>query len=58
MRNIPLTVVHVVNADVATWPPMPYPETWGVWQEDEGRQIVANASSSPKRRLERIESSA
>lgn len=23
MRNIPLTVVHVVNADVATWPPMP-----------------------------------
>lgn len=43
MRNIPLTVVHVVNADVATWPPMPYPETWGVWQEDEGRQIVANA---------------
>ncbi|OSC40548.1 universal stress protein [Mycobacterium decipiens] len=43
MRNLPLTVVNVVNADVATWPPMPYPETWGVWQEDEGRKIVANA---------------
>lgn len=30
MRNLPLTIVHVVNADVATWPPMPYPETWAV----------------------------
>lgn len=60
MRNIPLTVVHVVNADVATWPPMPYPETWGVWQEDEGRHARSSPtpSSSPKRRLERIESSA
>lgn len=43
MRNLPLTIVHVVNADVATWPPMPYPETWAVWQEDEGRKVVAEA---------------
>ncbi|CAM4402224.1 Universal stress proteinc/MT2061 [Mycobacterium basiliense] len=43
LKNIPLTVVHVVNADVATWPPMPYPETWAVWQEDEGRKVVAAA---------------
>lgn len=43
MRNVPLTVVHVVATDVAIWPPMPFPETWGVWQEDEGRKIVAAA---------------
>lgn len=43
MRNIPLTVAHVVNADVATWPPLPYPDTWGGWQEDEGRKVVADA---------------
>lgn len=43
MRHVPLTIVHVVNTDVATWPPMPYPETWAVWQEDEGRKVVAEA---------------
>ncbi|KAA1250293.1 universal stress protein [Mycobacterium simiae] len=43
MRNIPLTVVHVVSTDVATWPPMPYPDTWAVWQEDEGRKVIAAA---------------
>ncbi|WP_373202215.1 universal stress protein [Mycobacterium marinum] len=43
MRNLPLTVVHVVNTDVATWPPMPYPDTWAVWQEDEGRKVIAGA---------------
>lgn len=44
MRNIPLTVVHVVNADVATWPPMPYPETWGG---------LAGGRGSPDRRQRR-----
>lgn len=43
IKHLPLTVVHVVNTDVATWPPMPYPETWAVWQEDEGRKVVAEA---------------
>ncbi|MDP7724507.1 universal stress protein [Mycobacterium sp. TY814] len=43
MKHLPLTVAHVVNTDVATWPPMPYPETWAVWQEDEGRKVVAEA---------------
>ncbi|CAM3272019.1 universal stress protein UspA [Mycobacterium intermedium] len=43
MRNVPLTVVHVVPTDVATWPPMPFPDSWGVWQEDEGRKVVAAA---------------
>ncbi|QUR67850.1 universal stress protein [Mycobacterium spongiae] len=43
MRNLPLHLLHVVNADVATWPPIPYPDTWGTWQEDEGRRVVAAA---------------
>lgn len=43
MKHLPLTVAHVVNTDVATWPPMPYPETWAVWQEDEGRKVIAEA---------------
>lgn len=43
MRNVQLTIVHVVSSDVATWPPMPYPDTWAVWQEDEGRKILAAA---------------
>ncbi|WP_205873246.1 universal stress protein [Mycobacterium camsae] len=43
LKNLQLTVVHIVNTDVATWPPMPYPETWGVWQEDEGRKVLAEA---------------
>ena len=43
MKHLPLTVAHVVNSDVATWPPMPFPETWAVWQEDEGRKFVAEA---------------
>ncbi len=58
MRNIPLTVVHVVNADVATWPPMPYPETWGFGRRTRVARSSPTPSSSPKRRLERIESSA
>ncbi|MGV7753757.1 universal stress protein [Mycobacterium kansasii] len=43
VRNVQLTIVHVVSTDVATWPPMPYPDTWAVWQEDEGRKILAAA---------------
>ncbi len=43
MKSLPLTLVHVVNTDVATWPPMPYPDTWAVWQEDEGRKFLAAA---------------
>lgn len=42
-RNLPLTIVHVVNTDMATWPPMPYPQTWASWQEDGGRKVVAVA---------------
>jgi nucleotide-binding universal stress UspA family protein len=43
LRDIPLTVVHVVNLEMATWPPMPYSDTWAVWQEDEGRKVIAES---------------
>lgn len=43
LRNIPLTLVHVVNTDVATWPPMPYPDTWALWQEDQGRKVLTES---------------
>ncbi len=43
LRNVPLTVVHVVNTGVATWPNLPYPDSAGVWLEDQGRRIVAEA---------------
>lgn len=43
LRNLPLTIVHVVNTDVATWPPMPFPEKWAVSQQDDGRRVLAEA---------------
>jgi len=43
MKNVTLTVVHVVNTAIATWPPVPYPETLGVWLEAEGRKVIADA---------------
>ena len=43
MRNLPLTVVNVVTTPSATYPPVPYPESLGVWLEDQGRKAVAHA---------------
>ncbi|MFV0495037.1 universal stress protein [Mycobacterium sp.] len=43
LRNLPLTVVHVVNTDIKTWPPMPFPDTWASWQEDGGKKVLAEA---------------
>lgn len=43
LRNLPLTLVHVVNTDVATWPPMPYPDTWALGQEDQGRKVLTES---------------
>ncbi|OOK64346.1 universal stress family protein [Mycobacterium kansasii] len=50
MRNVQLTIVHVVSTDVATWPPMPYPDTWAVWQEDEGARFWPLRTRSPTSR--------
>jgi nucleotide-binding universal stress UspA family protein len=43
MRNIPLTVVSVVTTPTATYPPVPYPDSLGVWLEDQGRKAAADA---------------
>jgi nucleotide-binding universal stress UspA family protein len=43
LRGIPLAVVHAVVTPMATWPPVPYPESLLVGLEDEGRRIVAHA---------------
>ncbi len=43
MRRIPLTLVHVVNPAVATWPQVPILDGIAVWQENEGRKILATA---------------
>lgn len=43
LRNIPVTLVHVVDTPAATWPELPYPHALGVWREDQGRQILAHA---------------
>jgi nucleotide-binding universal stress UspA family protein len=43
LRNIPLTVVSVVTTPTATYPPIPYPDSLGVWLEDKGRKAAADA---------------
>jgi len=43
LRHIPLTVVHVVNPVVTAWPHSPLPDGVAVWQENEGRRILADS---------------
>jgi len=44
LRSIPLTVVHAVVTPMATWPPVPYPDSLLIGLEDEGRKIIAHAA--------------
>jgi nucleotide-binding universal stress UspA family protein len=43
LRHLPLAVVHVVNPVVTTLPHSPLPGGVAVWQENEGRRILADA---------------
>jgi nucleotide-binding universal stress UspA family protein len=43
MRNVPLTLVHMLNAFVPTFPQIPLPGGFSVWQEDDGRQALEHA---------------
>jgi nucleotide-binding universal stress UspA family protein len=43
MRSIPLTVVHAVSTPVATFPPLPYPESLVTNLEDEGKKAIMHA---------------
>lgn len=43
IRRIPLTLVHVVNPVVSPWSQAPLLDGFAVWQENEGRRILADA---------------
>jgi nucleotide-binding universal stress UspA family protein len=43
MRNVPLTLVHMLKAFVPTFPQVPLASGVAVWQEDDGRQVLEQA---------------
>lgn len=43
MRNVPLTLVHMYSAYVPTFPQIPLPAGVALWQEEDGRQVLAQA---------------
>jgi len=43
LRNIPLTLVHAVSPEVATWLKTPMPAGVMRWQQDHGRRLVDGA---------------
>ena len=43
MRNIPLTVVHVLAPPVVMWEGAPMPTGFGEWQQEHGKRILADA---------------
>ncbi len=43
MREIPLTLVHVVPVLGGTWPTTPLPAGFGEWQQQQGRQFINDA---------------
>jgi nucleotide-binding universal stress UspA family protein len=43
MRNVPLTLVHILKAFVPTFAQIPMPTGAAVWQEDDGRRVLEEA---------------
>jgi nucleotide-binding universal stress UspA family protein len=43
MRNVPLTLVHMLKAFVPTFAQTPMPTGAAVWQEDDGRRVLEEA---------------
>jgi nucleotide-binding universal stress UspA family protein len=43
LRNLPLTVVHVVSPAASPWSQAPLLDEFAVWQENEGHRILADA---------------
>jgi nucleotide-binding universal stress UspA family protein len=43
MRNVALTIVHVINAPVPSWPVTRVPVGFGRWQEEQGREFIQDA---------------
>ena len=43
LRKIPLTLVHAISPEVATWPNVQLPPGLARWQRDRGRRLVDDA---------------
>ncbi|WP_406815410.1 universal stress protein [Mycobacterium sp. M23085] len=43
LRRIPLTLVHAISPEIATWPAMRLPAGLARWQQDRGRRLVEDA---------------
>ncbi|WP_406817876.1 universal stress protein [Mycobacterium sp. M23085] len=43
MRDVPLTLAHMLKTFVPTFPQIPMPSGVGVWQEDDGRKVLEQA---------------
>ena len=43
MRNVPLTLVHMLQTFVPTFPQIPTPSGVAEWQEDDGRKVLEQA---------------
>ena len=43
MRNVSLTLVHVISATAATWLDAPMPGAFAQWQEDRGHAVLNDA---------------
>ncbi len=44
MRNVPLTVVHLVNAAVPMYPQFPLSSGASVWEKEEGQRVLEGAA--------------
>ena len=42
-RNVPLTLVHMFSAFIPTYPQMPLADGVGMWQQDDGKKVLAHA---------------
>lgn len=56
LRNVPLTLVHVMSAvavgsPAVMWPAAPVPDELIQWQEDEARQVLATATETAEAQL-------
>lgn len=43
LRRIPLTLVHAISPEIATWPEVRLPAGLARWQQDRGRRLVDEA---------------
>ncbi|OSC24441.1 universal stress protein [Mycobacterium vulneris] len=43
LRRIPLTLVHAISPEIATWPQMRLPAGLARWQQDRGRRLIDEA---------------